>query len=57
MRYMDMYPRVLYTKQNLRPPTLIPKNMSLIRQPMPEIRGVSKYSRTEGHPVDAILIL
>ena len=49
---MSRYPRVLYTKQNLTPPTLIPENMSLIRQPMPEISGVSKFTRTAGHPVE-----
>ena len=50
-RYMDMYPRVLYTKSNLSLCLFNMWNMSLICQPMPEIRGVSKNKWTLEHPV------
>ena len=51
-RYMDMHPRVLYTKSNLSLCLFNMWNMSLICQPMPEIRGVSKNTWTSGHPVE-----
>ena len=38
-RYMHLYPRVLYTKSNLSLYLFNTWNMSLIRQPMPEISG------------------
>ena len=43
---------VLYTKQNLRVPTLTTNNMRLIREHMTEISGVLLIKATDGHPAD-----
>ena len=49
--YVGRYPRLLYTKQNLIHRTINTRNISLIRQPMPEIQGGSKLRWSSGHPV------
>ena len=52
LRYMNMYPRVLYTKSNLSLCLFNMWNMSLIWPEMPEIRGMWKNKWSSGHPVD-----
>ena len=44
--------QVLYIKKNLILSTFTTSKDIKIRQPGPELRGVSKYPRTFGHPVD-----
>ena len=51
-RYMNMYPRVLYTKSNLSLCLFNMWNMSLIWPEMPEIWGMWKNKWSSGHPVD-----
>ena len=46
-----LYTRVLYIKQNLTHHLFSMRNMSLICWLMPEKSGVSKFTRTFGHPV------
>ena len=47
--------KVLYIKKNLRHPAITTLKDIKISQPGPKLRGVSKCTRTFGHPVVAVL--
>ena len=51
LRYINMYPRVLYTKSNLSLCLFNMWNMSLIWPEMPEIRGMWENKWSSGHPL------
>ena len=51
VKHMLMNNDVLYTKQNLRVPTLTTENMRLIREHMTEKSGVLLIKAIDGHPV------
>ena len=49
--------QVLYIKKNLRHSAITTSKDIKIRQPGSELRGVSKFTRTFGHPVYACSLL